>query len=233
MLGRKAIWIIGITLAMLLLRAVLIVRAEETAAAPSRMAESAIEELIPLSLQFVDGAIAVLSRGWSEMNEAERENFLQIYDPAGTGEVDEQYVAEVLENYRQIRTTLSAGMPVVYAQQSDTCEGQRLYFTDLTRLYVCPHFFEEKNDLRKARTLIHEMTHKALLVSDRAYYRPTSKQYAKLTPNGSWAAQLPLLGRVLREVLRGDTLYHPDAYAHYALLNAGYNNIYAPVNTDQ
>jgi hypothetical protein len=72
------------------------------------------------------------------------------------------------------------------------------------------------------------MTHKALLVSDRAYYRPTSKQYAKLTPNGSWAAQLPLVGRVLREVLRGDTLYHPDAYAHYALLNAGYNNIYAP-----
>ncbi|MFN2172400.1 MAG: hypothetical protein ACK2UF_13315, partial [Candidatus Promineifilaceae bacterium] len=112
---------------MFLLRAVLIVQAEETAAAPSRMAESAIEELTPLSLQFVDGAITVLSRGWSGMNEAERETFLQIYDPAGTGEVDELYVAEVLENYRQIRSTLSAGMPVVYVQQSDTCEGQRLY----------------------------------------------------------------------------------------------------------
>jgi hypothetical protein len=215
---------------MFFLRTVLIGRAEETAAAPSQLAESAIEELTPLSLQFVDGAIAVLSKGWSGMDEGEREIFLQIYDPAGTGEVDEQFVAEVLGNYRQIRRTLTAGLPVAYAGQSEPCKGQRLYYTDLTRLYVCPHFFEEENDLRKARTLIHEMAHKALWVSDRAYYRPTSKQYAKLTPNGFWAAQLPLVGRVLREVLRGDTLYHPDAYAHFALLNAGYNNIYAPGN---
>jgi hypothetical protein len=232
MLGKKLIWGIGIALTMFILKVVLDVRAEGTTAAQSRMADSAVEELTPLSLQFVDGAIAVLSRGWSGMNEAERETFLQIYDPAGTGEVDEQYVAEVLGNYRQIRSTLADGLPVAYAGHSDTCEGQRLYYTDLARLYVCPHFFEEENNLRKARTLIHEMAHKALLVSDRAYYRPTSKQYAKLTPKGSWTAQLPLVGRVLREVLRGDTLYHPDAYAHYALLNAGYNNIYAPVAMD-
>ena len=156
---------------------------------------------------------------------------MQIYDPAGTGEVDGQFVAEVLENYGKIRASFDGDVQVVSAAQNDNCQGQRLYYTDLLQLYVCPHFFEEENELRKARTLIHEMTHIALLVSDRAYYRPTSKQYAQLTPNGSWPGQLPLVGRVLREVLKGDTLYHPDAYAHYALINAGYSNIYGIENS--
>ena len=117
---------------------------------------------------------------------------------------------------------------MVYAPDNDNCDGQRLYFTDLSRLIVCPYFFQEDNELRKAHTLIHEIAHIALIVADRPYYRPTSKKYAALTPNGSWTTELPLVGPVLREILRGDTLYHPDAYAHFALINAGYTNIYAP-----
>lgn len=227
MVVRKVIWVaVTIVMTVLVFRVVDEARAEESAEMASR-AVGEVEALTPLSLSFIDGAMATLSQGWAGMNQVERDMFLQIYDPAGTGEVNEQFVAEVLENYRKIRSSLDSDKQVFFAAQSDTCEGQRLYYTDLLQLFVCPYFFEEKNELRKARTLIHEMTHIALLVSDRAYYRPTSKQYAELTPNGSWAGQLPLVGRVLREVLKSDTLYHPDAYAHFALLNAGYSNIYA------
>jgi len=199
---------------------------EETAVAE-------VEALVPVSLSLVDEAIAGLSQGWEGMDDAEREDFLRIYDPAATGQIDEVFVAQVRENYREIRTTLAGGFRVSYAPRSDNCEGQRLYYTDLSRLYVCPYFFEEKNDLRKARTLIHETAHMALWVADRPYYRPTSKQYAHLTPNGSWLTGIPLAGRMLRELLRSDTLYHPDAYAHFALLNAGYTDIYAPAGERQ
>jgi hypothetical protein len=133
-------------------------------------------------------------------------------------------VAKVLANYRRIRAMLATEVRVVYVERSSICEGKRLYFTDLSRLYVCPYFFEEANDLRKARTLIHEMAHMALLVVDRPYYRPTSKKYAELTPNGSWLTEVPVVGRVAREILHSDTLYHPDAYAHFALLNSGLKN---------
>lgn len=139
----------------------------------------------------------------------------------------EPAVASVLGNYQEIRDKLADGLPITYAAEGDMCEGKRLYYTDLLRLHVCPYFFEEGNELRKARTLIHEMAHAALLAADRPYYRPTSKVYAQLTPEGSWPARLPVVGRLLRAVLRDDTLYHPDAYAHFALLSAGHTNIYA------
>jgi hypothetical protein len=194
----------------------------------ANLAVARVKNISQISLHLVDETIAVLSQGWSDMSPVEREKFLQIFDPSGTGEVDEQYVAEVLGNYRKIRRTLLNDIPVVYAPQSDKCIDQRLYYTYLLRVYVCPYFFEEENDLRKARTLIHEMAHQALLVNDRPYYNPTSKHYARLTPYGHWAAQLPLVGHIIRELLRGDTLYHPDAYAHYALLGAGYRRSYSP-----
>ena len=61
------------------------------------------------------------------------------------------------------------------------------------------------------------MTHIALRVKDRPYYRPTSKAYAELTPKGSWLNELPVIGPVIREVVASDTLYHPDAYAHFTI----------------
>ncbi|MDX1417633.1 MAG: hypothetical protein R3293_25745, partial [Candidatus Promineifilaceae bacterium] len=199
----------------------------ETTAARNEETTAEIEALAPVSLQLVDAAIADLSLGWSGMSQSQRETFLLMYDPARTGDVDDAYVEQVLANYYKIRQTLAGEIAVAYAPDNENCEGQRLYFTDLTRLYVCPYFFEEANQLRKARTLIHEAAHIALLAVDRAYYRPTSKQYAQLTPNGSPLTRLPLAGRLLRELLRGDTLFHPDAYAHFALQNAGFTNIYA------
>lgn len=225
MVGKKAILGVVIVVLIGLLRTSGVAGASEIANVRASEAAEEVEALTPLSLQLVDGAITVLSQGWSGMSRVERDAFLQIYDPAGTGEIDALFVAEVLGNYRKIRAALTANVEVVYAGQSAICTGQRLLYTDLSRLYVCPFFFEQENDARKARNLIHEMAHIALLVVDRPYYVPSSKQYAELTPNGSWITDVPLVGRVAREVLRGDTLYHPDAYAHFALLNAGYTYI--------
>lgn len=225
MLSKKGLIGIALTLTIALFAFVTSAKAEE--AAETSEADAQVRALTPTSLQLVDDAIATLSAGWLNMDQVEQENFLRLYDPAQTGDVDAQYVAEVLANYQKIRSSLAAGVEVVYTPDSDTCEGKRLYYTDLTHLYVCPYFFQEDNQLRKARTLIHEIAHIALIVADRPYYRPTSKQYAELTPAGSWVNELPLVGRIAREVLRSDTLYHPDAYAHFALINAGYTNIYA------
>ena len=226
MLGKKAI-LLGIcaVIALAVVRRSVKAWTSETAEAQTIDPTVHVEAINPVSIHLVDEAIANLSQGWPALSEEEREAFQLIYDPAATGEIDEQFARTVLGNYKEIRQTLENEIEVVYAADSDLCDGQRLYFTDLFRIYVCPYFFEEENELRKARTLIHEMTHIALLVTDRPYYRPTSQKYAELTPTGSPAAQLPLVGPVLREVLRGDTLYHPDAYAHYALKSAGYSDI--------
>ena len=186
-----------------------------------------IQALIPLSLELVGEAVTVLDQGWSQMSTSERETFLRLYDPAGTGEIDDQYVDQVLNNYLKIEQILTNNLQVSYALQIGPCVEERLYYTDLTRIFVCPYFFEEKNELRKARTLIHETAHMALLAADRPYYQASYMEaYTALTPRGSWPAQLPVVGPVIREVLRGDTLHHPDAYAHYALQSAGYANVF-------
>jgi hypothetical protein len=60
----------------------------------------------------------------------------------------------------------------------------------------------------------------ALLVVDRPYYDPRSysSMYNALTPRGSWATQIPVVGHILRELAQSDTLYHPDAYSWFAAL---------------
>jgi hypothetical protein len=180
-----------------------------------------LQAIIPISEQLVEEAIAALSKGWMEMNQSEQEAFLALYDPANTGEVDQEFVESTLVNYRRIQETLGREIAVVYEPDSEQCEGKRLYYTDLFKLHVCPYFFTEGNEIRKARTLIHEMAHIALLVRDRTYYRPTNKAYAQLTPRGSWLAQLPVVGPAIREIQQSDTLYHPDAYAHFTVALSG------------
>jgi hypothetical protein len=155
------------------------------------------------------------------MDAGQRALFLRYFDPAGTGEVDEAFVVAVRQNYRRIRHAFSGEVPLRYEADSHLCQEMRLYYTDLLSLHVCPYFLTEGNDLRKARTLIHEYAHIALWVVDRPYYCPGSKDYARLTPRGSCPAQLPLVGPLLRELNANDTLYHPDAYAHYALAASG------------
>ena len=178
-----------------------------------------VQALIPLSQEMVDRAIAVLSGGLSAMTPADQLLFEQLFDPGNTGDIDKQFIADVLANYKRIRGRLQAPLSVVYKPDSDRCEGKRLYYTDLVKIYVCPYLGVEDSVARKARVLIHEAVHMALLVVDRPYFHKNtySTRYQALTPRGSWTTRLPLLGPLFREIAHGDTLYHPDAYAWFAV----------------
>ncbi len=180
-----------------------------------------VESLIPTSVQMVDEAITVLSKGWSGMSSNERDLFQRIYDPGNSGEIDEQFIRDVLNNYQRIRQRLNGRLTFQYETDSEMCNLMRLYYTDLVKVHICPYFKEEGSDGRKARVLIHEVAHMALFVVDRPYYDPKSysSRYNALTPRGSWSSQIPLiplLGPIFREISQSDTLYHPDAYSWFA-----------------
>ena len=186
-----------------------------------RQVTAELTTIRPVSVQMIDETVAVLDQGWQGMSAGQQALFLRYFDPAGTGEVDEAFVTAVRANYLRIRRSFTREVPLWYESHSYLCQDMRLYYTDLLTLHVCPYFLTEANDLRKARTLIHEYAHIALLVVDRPYYRPHSQAYARLTPRGSRPAQLPLIGPLIREISANDTLHHPDAYAHYALAASG------------
>ena len=219
MLKRTVKWILGIlSLAILVQSAIPPVAAapsSDAGAAAEAAIVSQVQSLVPLSIEMVDNAIAVLGKGWAGMTSSEQGLFNQLYDPGDTGEVDQKFVNDVIDNYRAIRDRLNSSLAVVYKPGSDRCEGKRLYYTDIVKIYVCPYYNEEDSRVRKARVLIHEAVHMALLVVDRPYFHKNtySTRYEALTPRGSWTAGIPLLGPIFREIAHGDTLYHPDAYA--------------------
>lgn len=185
------------------------------------MAVEQVELLVPYCIKMLDSTITVLKKGWSAMSPAEQEAFLLIYDPANTGQVDESYVRQVLKNYQKIRSDFDKAIKVEYEFENDRCIGQRLCYVDFFNLHVCRQFLAEPNARLKARTLIHEIAHNTLLALDWPYYEPTSEQYAALHPRPNCTVQLPLVGPLFREFFRNDTLYHPDAYAHYAVAVSG------------
>ena len=222
MTGKKVKW------AVLLISAVIFLNITTPAFAAGsqqktleRQVTGELKDIGQLSVAMLDETIGVLDKGWANMDDIERAAFLRLYDPSCTGEIDQSFVTAVRENYMQIRHALQDDIPVHYEPQSKLCEGMRLYYTDLLTVHVCPYFLVEENDRRKARTFIHEHAHIALLVVDRPYFRQDSKDYAQLTPRGLQAARLPVIGPVIREVTATDTLYHPDAYAHFAMAVSG------------
>lgn len=176
---------------------------------------------IPTSLDMVDSAVEVLSKGLSGMTPDELEQFERIFDPSDSGTIDQEYVDDVIENYRKIRSRLEGSLSFEYTEESEMCDGTRLYYTDFITIKICPYFNTESDSVRKTRVLVHEVAHIALLAKDRPYYHPKSysSSYNSLTPRGSWITQVPVVGMIFREISLGDTLYHPDAYAWYASLN--------------
>lgn len=176
-----------------------------------------IESALPRSIQILDTAMATLEKGWEGMGPDERTLFLHYFDPGNTGEVDEAFVRDVLENFRKVRGGFDRELKVIYESESKVCYGMRLFYTDFSNIHICPYIHEETNPDRVARDLLHEMVHISLLVFDRAYYSSSDPRYRALTPRGHWSAELPVIGRIVREIVRADTLYHPDAYARFAL----------------
>jgi len=179
-----------------------------------------VEVLIPVSQQMVASAVEVLSKGLSDMSPEEREQFERIFDPSGSGAIDDDYVEDVLNNYRKIEDRLESSFVLQYEEESDMCDNMRLYYTDFFKIHICPYFKSEEDSVRKARVIVHEVGHIALLAGDRPYYHPKSysASYNDLAPRGSWATQVPVVGPIFRELSKSDTLYHPDAYAWFASL---------------
>lgn len=177
-----------------------------------------IHSLVPDSIRQIDNALAVLDQGWEGMTTNQQEQFNRIFDPGNSGQIDDDYLETVRENYLKIRQKLNQNLTIEVVGDNDICTGQRLYYTDFLKVYACPYFQEELRQERKVRTLIHETAHMALLVVDRPYYDPNSysSRYNKLTPQGSWVTKIPLFGHLIREIVHNDTLYHPDTYAWFA-----------------
>jgi hypothetical protein len=177
-----------------------------------------VDQIVPVAIQTIDNTIATLSLGWSGMSLDEREQINKIYDPGNTGQIDEEYVDTILNNYLMIRRKLNDELAIENVENNKMCVGQRLFYTDFIKIYICPYYFSEHREERKVRTLIHETAHIALLVVDRPYYDPKSysSRYNALTPRGSWVTQIPVIGHLVREIVHNDTLYHPDTYAWLA-----------------
>jgi hypothetical protein len=174
-----------------------------------------VRALIPVGIQRVEHAISVLSGGWSNMTPAQQAQFTRFFDPSGSG-FDERFVAQVLNNFRAIRREFDDDVVVECETGGGLCTGARLYYTYWSNVHVCPYFQTETDNTRKARDFVHELAHNAMLATDRPYYSPGSSAYAALTPRGSWATQIPVIGAIVRPLIASDTLYHPDAYSWFA-----------------
>lgn len=216
----KKRWLVIIVCVAILLQGVKAVGNAHALSSDEERVLEEVEVLIPVSQEMVESAEEVLSQGLSDMSPEDREQFERIFDPSGSGGIDDNFVEAVLNNYRKVESRLENSFVLQYEEESDMCEGMRLYYTDFFKIHVCPYFKSEDDSVRKARVLVHEVGHIALLAGDRPYYDPKtySSRYNKLTPNGSWANQIPLVGKIFREISHNDTLYHPDAYAWFASL---------------
>lgn len=175
-----------------------------------------VRALIPTGIQKVEHAIAVLSKGLAGMSAPELTQFKRFFDPANTGDIDQRFVSDVLVNFKKIRQEFRDDLTVECESGGGICNGGRLYYTYWSNVHVCPYFTTETDTTRKARDFVHELAHNAMLAVDRPYYSPGSTDYAGLTPRGPLAAQIPVVGYLIRFISRSDTLYHPDAYSWFA-----------------
>jgi hypothetical protein len=124
---------------------------------------------LSIALEMLDSAIEVLSGGLAEMNENQQALFRHYFDPGNTGDVDEEFVQQVLENYLKIRRRSDRTIRIEFKTESRMCVGERLYYNNLFTVFVCPAFRADHSDTRRARDLVHEVSHVALRALDRPY----------------------------------------------------------------
>lgn len=185
----------------------------------------------PAALARVGRAVATLSPGWDRMAPQDKAVFQRYFDPSGSGEVDAKFVREVRDNFIRIRGYMGRltfdcdpNSRTLCGSSQKWCVGSRLMWTCFGNVHVCGETYRNMNDdAFKIETLIHEATHNALHVTDRAY--ATSTGFQKLRPKAGgilgFLANVPLLGVLFRPLLKllgsSDTLYNPDSYARYTM----------------
>ncbi|MGH7391045.1 MAG: eCIS core domain-containing protein [Candidatus Rokuibacteriota bacterium] len=184
---------------------------------------------VPVAIQQVERAIAALSPGWARMSPPDRAVFSRYFDPSNSGGVDASFVAEVFVNFRTIRREFDDELVFECEPPGGLCKdvphGAFTYgYTYWANIHVCPAFATRlTTPTDRARGLVHEITHNALLAVDRPYF--TDPGYAGLTPRGPAparvASQIPIvgplvIGPLIALIAPGDTLYSPDAYSYFA-----------------
>jgi hypothetical protein len=182
---------------------------------------SQVRALIPPGIARLERAIRIISQGWSSMTPAQRQTFSTYFDPGNTGEIDDSFVRDVLANFRAIRREFDNDLVVECETNAGMCVGQRLYYTYWSNIHVCSTaFLNETSTTRKERDFVHELAHNGMMAVDRPYYdHDTSTfeaRFGNLSPRGNWSTQIPLIGPLMRVILRTDTEYHPDAYSWFA-----------------
>jgi hypothetical protein len=191
--------------------------------APTMQTE--INGLVPQALSKVDNAVSVLSSGRSGMSSTQLASFLQFFDPARTGTIDDNFVNEVRDNFRRVRhymnnLTFNCGNRNLVVQSTNSmCTGGRLAWTMFGHLNICTTAWQNSsNQPFKIETIIHESIHNALEVTDRAYQSNT--QFNRLRPRGNsdteFYSAIPGLRRVAA-LVGNDTLHNPDSYAAFAM----------------
>jgi hypothetical protein len=173
-----------------------------------------VRSYIPIGIQKVEHAIAVLSKGLVNMNAAERSQFTSYFDPGNSGGIDQQFVDAVLSNFRRLRNEFNNDLTVECESNSWLCKGTRLYYTYFGNIHVCPYFSSETDPTRKAKDFVHELAHNAMHARDREYVGEPGFQ--KLTPQGTVFNQIPVIGYLVRVISASDTLYNPDSYSSFA-----------------
>ena len=174
-----------------------------------------VRALIPVGIQKVEKAIAVLSKGWANMSAEQQATFNQFFDPSSS-DFDDTFIRDVLSNFHKIRREFNNDLTVECETDSGLCSGGRLYYTYWSNIHVCPYFMKETNTERKERDFVHELTHNALMAIDRPYYNDDRAGYNAMTPRGPRAAAIPIIGPLVRVISHSDTLNSPDAYAFFA-----------------
>ena len=86
-----------------------------------------MESILPASREMVDNAIEVLSQGWSNMSPGEQDRLRRYFDPSNSGGIDDQYVRQVLANYRRIEKRLDGRLVFELETDSDMCQLQRVF----------------------------------------------------------------------------------------------------------
>jgi hypothetical protein len=161
----------------------------------------------------VENAGRVLAQGWDRMNAVETTLFNKYFDPSGSG-VDAGFVAQVLVNFRALLRELDRDVVVECEDPSFMCSGETNAYTWWADIHVCPPFFT-RSQANQAKILIHEAAHNTLMAVDRAYFWQTS-DFDALTPRGTAARFVPILGPLFTLIARTDTLNNPDSYACFA-----------------
>ena len=162
-------------------------------------------------------AIKALSGGWAKMPAAAKAVFVRHFDPKGTGALDERFAEDVLRNFRKMDAEIQGSVVVECEQQNaGMCKERKdglivVAYTYGMHVHVCPAF-ETLGD--PMVTIIHEIAHNALPALDRPYRG--QPEYNQMTPRGSKATNIPIIGPIIRGATRKDTLNAPDAYAYFA-----------------